>query len=50
MNLQELRAYLMREYQECKTIQASTKGEGYDYEAGRADVLSQVIYLIEKGE
>ena len=50
MNLQELYQYLVKEYKECKTIQASAIGEGYDYEAGRADVLSQVIHLLEKGE
>ena len=50
MNLEELRQFLMKEYQECKNIQASAIGEGYDYEAGRADVLSQIIYLIEGGK
>ena len=48
MNLQELHSYLLKEYRECKALQASAIGEGYDYEAGRADVLSQVIYLLEE--
>lgn len=50
MTIQELRAYLVRQYQETKKIQASAIGEGYTFEAGRADALSEIIHLLEEGK
>jgi len=50
MNLEQLKAHLIREYQETKKIQASAIGEGYTFEAGRADALSEIIHLLERGE
>lgn len=50
MNLEQLKAYLVRQYQETKKIQASAIGEGYTFEAGRADALSEIIHLLEEGK